>query len=451
MALRPANRFSSPRLENAKIVLLSLLTITLFLWPKYIAVGTAGMRISPYNLLILMGFAVGLVSLFYKDFSVSPLGRAGWAATILFVLLYAVRFFSDLQRGSVEGSLYYDARDFVWFGSTFPIALMLANQPRGMDVAIRAVCVSAPILVAVALIELATHQTAPSLILFNLNVDIDPTYASSLVATKMRDGAFRAQSAFQHPIVFGEVMAAILPIAIARAFDQRGRVLSSVAAASAVIGAFLSGSRAAQAALIVGVIVFGLTQLAASKQSKTWLLALIAVPVITPALLGAYDYVTQLAAGQSVAEQVSSHARVIMWTKGWPEILISPLLGHGGGSSLGLAGIKGTGGAYTIDDYYLSLLLDGGIVGVLMLALWLGAISLGVFTSGGTIQERRMRGALLAGICAILAGQKAASIPEAMSYVFFFGGLIVAGRRMPVRRGPSGSSRQLRLTFASTT
>jgi hypothetical protein len=451
MALRPANNLANPRLENAKLILLSLMTITLFLWPKYVTIGSAGMRMSPYNLLILLGFSVGMVGLLYKNYSTPSIGVIGWISIAAFTLLYAVRFYSDLQYGSVADSVYYDLRDFVWYGSPFLIALLLGIQARGLDAAIRVICIAAPILLALSFIEIATHQTIASLIIFNLNVDIDPAYATSLVATKMRDGLFRAQAIFQHPIVFGEVMAAILPVAIACAFQRRGRILAVLAAGSAVVGCLLTGSRAAQAALIIGMLVFGLAQFAMSRKSTTWVIGLVCVPIIIPMVLGAIDYFTELAAGQSAAEQASSHARVVMWIKGWPEFLKQPFLGHGGGSSLGIAGLKGTGGVYTIDDYYLSLLLDGGGVGLAMLMFWLATVAAAVFFFGGTPQERRVRAGLMAGICAVLAGQKAASIPESMSYMFFFGGLIIASRRPLIRRRTGGSSRQLRLTFEATT
>jgi hypothetical protein len=141
---------------------------------------------------------------------------------------------------------------------------------------------------------------------------------------------------------------------------------------------------------------------------------------------------------------MSSRARASQWALGYPEFLKAPMLGHGGGSSLVLAGIKGTGSVYTVDDYMLTLLVEVGIVGIALLVLWLALVGVQVLAADATPEQRRLRTGYFAGICAIAIGQKAVSITEGLSYAWFFGGLITAtsGLGRPRVRALFPSARQ---------
>src|SRR6202007_1659913 len=101
---------------------------------------------------------------------------------------------------------------------------------------------------------------------------------------------------------------------------------------------------------------------------------LLAVPVV-------YNTVEQLAAGRSYREQQSSNMRILMWERGEPLVMARPVLGYGGGTSAELAGVRANmGGTYTIDDYYLSTLLDSGYVGAVLLGLFLLSLVIGTLS-----------------------------------------------------------------------
>jgi O-antigen ligase len=57
----------------------------------------------------------------------------------------------------------------------------------------------------------------------------------------------------------------------------------------------------------------------------------------------------------------SSSARVEMLTRGMSAIIDKPLLGYGHGMSVYLAGMVGSDGHLTIDNYFLSMALDEGM------------------------------------------------------------------------------------------
>jgi O-antigen ligase len=61
--------------------------------------------------------------------------------------------------------------------------------------------------------------------------------------------------------------------------------------------------------------------------------------------------------------QASTDSRLEMWTGGFPKILERPLFGHGSGLGAETLGFTNLAGVLTIDTYWLSALLEFGVVG----------------------------------------------------------------------------------------
>jgi O-antigen ligase len=65
--------------------------------------------------------------------------------------------------------------------------------------------------------------------------------------------------------------------------------------------------------------------------------------------------------------QASTDSRIEMWWMGLPRILERPLFGHGSGLGAEVLGFTNLAGILTIDSYWLSALLEFGLVGALAL------------------------------------------------------------------------------------
>lgn len=65
--------------------------------------------------------------------------------------------------------------------------------------------------------------------------------------------------------------------------------------------------------------------------------------------------------------QASTDSRIEMWWMGLPRILERPLFGHGSGLGAETLGFTNPAGILTIDSYWLSALLEFGLVGALAL------------------------------------------------------------------------------------
>ena len=330
----------------------------------------------------------------------------------------------------------------MWGGSLFFIAVSLGVYQNTLERVSKTICYCSVLIVLICLFEALYRQSFPAFILSNFPIKLDGQFISMLTTDKTRDFTFRSQGVFSHPIVLGEVSAAMFPVALNTFFNMRNnRIISLIAVISCIIAAILSGSRSAQIALICSVIFYIFLIIISSRSRVVWATSMILLPIILLVVFYAYNSISELAAGRSSTEQQSSAMRDLMWERGWSAIISSPLIGHGGGNSAELGGIVARyGGTYTIDDYYLSALLDAGIIGLTFFFLFICSLVTGSLNGTASKRERRARMGFLAGIFAILVGQKAASITEGMAFVYFYAGLLTASQSYK-RNGPQISAR----------
>lgn len=223
-------------------------------------------------------------------------------------------------------------------------------------------------------------------------------------AEKIRDGVFRAQFTHTHPLSLGEFLAFGAPLAFSLAFAARNvarKFLWAVCLALIVGGALATASRGAVLAILLALsIAGGIFALRFLKTAAAWrfkpafglicALAVIASPAIG---VGAYRVISG-EPGESTAR--SSQGRIDQMEQAWPKILKRPSNGYGSGRAARVLGFYGT--TLTIDNYYLTLALDLGLGGPIVLAA--------MFIGMGALSAKRARGAPrdLAGIYIGLAG-----------------------------------------------
>jgi O-antigen ligase len=212
---------------------------------------------------------------------------------------------------------------------------------------------------------------------------VDPTnaYVQWAASGKIRDGIYRAQSTLGYPIAFAEF--AVISAGIALAFCVSSgrwwiRAVSVIALPVLLAGAvFSSGSRSgyiAGAGVMLGVFVAFVTLDMLNRRvslGKAFLWSMLSA--VVAAIFAVVLYVAFDRAFGSGADRGSDSYRVTMHQRAAVLASESPLIGYGVGRAAYKVKVvtPGVPSQYTIDSYFVSLLVDSGIPA---LVSFLGAV-----------------------------------------------------------------------------
>lgn len=193
-----------------------------------------------------------------------------------------------------------------------------------------------------------------------------------LLSVSARAGTdiYRVRGTTAVPLYYAEYLAMVFPVGLLLLTQAQGMLRKSAIIAALTLYAiamFLTGARTAMAGLLVAVVAFifliAWRKRAENPNSILAVGTLIAYPallvvVTTIVLTWPKAYVMILGGGQ---HQPSSDARATQWSMGI-EILKKNPLGHGSGRSAEILGFTNLGEELTIDTYYLSVMLDYGVI-----------------------------------------------------------------------------------------
>lgn len=374
------------------IFLLIGLIVTLHLWPPYVVKRFGGLpALSPIKLawlgLLVMG---GYWVLASRDMMQRLIERCRSHKLLVLLVpaLLAWRVLSSALGEQPLPQVMTLLSDVISCYVFFFLALAILRDSGDVHKLVA-------VLVVVAAVQalLASYESVVRHTLFDKFISIsdeDSAVQLDIIRQKFRDGRYRAQGTFEHPMVLAEFMGMMVPLAGAVFVTTATRWMRWVAAAFVplavlVIGA--SGSRSGFTVLMAGALLGGILWLMPRRQvnqggaQKGVLLLAMIVLLLPVFLLVAYvalQEVMTLMAGRTASEASSSMARVMMMERGIPLVLDQPVFGYGGGlGAVKLGFFDGT--RFNIDNYWLGLSLDAGVPGLLLAgAFWLGAIFYGL-------------------------------------------------------------------------
>jgi hypothetical protein len=417
----PVGRTASTR-RIFPAVICAAMTVTLYIWPKYLAIAS----LSPFNITIMLALVVGLFGL--ANSRTRPrISVLAWMAILFFAMHYAVRLIADANSPTASTSIYLDVRDLAWTGSLFVVGILLRTDSAPLERISRIVCYCVIFNAALALTEVYLQLNIPGFILGHIPINVDEDYRRMLVFEKTRDGISRAQAIFQHPLVLGEVAAASIPIILARLVDKKD-ISALFALVCAIFTVFATGSRSSQIGAAFSICTMILFYIILKRNTILWYAAMITLPLTGIAAWYAYNEAQALAVGRTKEEQLSSSYREAMWSNSRAAISEAPFLGYGAGNDLTIAGIVGKSKTTTVDNYYLTILVNSGYLGVISLSLFLVCTLFNSLTGRLSVRRQRLHAGYLAAISTILLCQSALSITEGMAFLMFFCGLLVVDR-----------------------
>lgn len=365
------------RVGWGRIWLVSLIAI-FSLWPTYIFFSVGGLpAIDPRKIVAL--FSTGLLFYFLLNKShaaESLLGKTGGGARTLVLIVAAylvLRFLSSFSSENVFSSAVFFLWDFVNYYSVLFLALILLRE-KSHEYFLRTLLWVAFFVAAYALFEKAIGQNL--LTSFAPQSERFSDFARAMMIERLRDGFFRAQSTFEHPLLLAEFAALCFCFSLSvllLAQSAKAKVWSSVLCIMLLATVWATNSRAAYVALAVSsAAIFLLKILMPSdlerdaerslRKIKFFSIVFLGIVVAIPLLLFVLE-------GGSRDERSSSMARIAMLELGFPSLIANPILGIGPGMAGSVAGITTGAGVATLDNYLLAVAMDSGIPALILFLL----------------------------------------------------------------------------------
>lgn len=425
---------------------LMLLVLLLACWPSYMFLKFGGMP-SIDGRKLMMGFSI--IAMVYLVTNCRQLLYFGYAdegialRVGLFLLLAFViwRLASCFVSGYPLVSLVQVIWDIVNYYFLFILGILIFR-----DKLLRQRFMMTFMLVAIMIFLYAVIEWK---IGKNLLLEFAPRNAdfaefnAMLNLARVRDGVFRAQGTFEHPLVLAEFSAMVASFGLATVLWKGAgaeRYVGFITLLLAPVAGWMSGSRIAFIAMGAGLFVVGLLWLvhARKQQSVEKRVArkLFFVTAVVTAVLVAVPTMMLVAKGKSHSENTSTQARVVMLERGIPSITTNPILGAGPGSAASIAGIMGGSGILTLDNHLLAIAIESGVMSlllflaVLIYPLWRAFTRL----TGGVCVE----GAFLAGgagaMVAFVIARTVLAIPYNQSFAFLIAGMMLAASAVRLPR-----------------
>lgn len=417
--------------EAVRVLSVGLISVVALsvLWPRYLFVHKFGLPgVNPLTLMTMFFFGLCVCQLVFSSrvsMRVGGVFRQGAVVSALAVIWLGWRV---LASALGEEGLYSSVellKELVYVGSFFLFGLYLASFPSGPHAVVRTFVFCGFVVALIAIYEaLAQHNPFVGFIQITDNSSSAMALAS-IAADKVRGGEFRVQSTFDHPIVFAQFVAALIPLCFFVVRYDKGvfwRLVGLLAVPLAAVAIIKSGSRSGFVSLAVALTVTGAVWWLRTLVHGRWMkaVAIVVLPALLFGLATAMFVVSELAAGRTRVESGSSNVRLKMLSDGVAALWESPIWGFGHGMALSKAGVVNPSGIATIDSYWLSVAVDYGYIGLLLLVALIVAFSwkglVFAVRSGG--KEGAFVGACVSSVLALFATFAAVSIYQNMTMLW---------------------------------
>lgn len=345
------------------------------IWPRYLYFQYAGLPgVNPFTLgtMGMLAIAVGLLgSSSSCSVAVFQQFQNGSWTSMLAVLWMVWRLFASTLGEQPFFSVVELIKEMVYVGSFFLFGLFLASYRFGPRAVVRVFVVCGLLVSFIGLYEAFVQRNPFVGFITNMGDASAPQALLAIAVEKVRAGAYRAQSTFDHPIVFAQYVAALVPLALYTVFHDRNmlmRVIGLIALPVALLAIVKSGSRSGYFSVAIAFAfaasIWWLRALIHGRFTKA--IAIVAFPALLGGLVLGWLFLNELIAGRNQHEISSSMVRMLMLRDGVAALWDSPIWGFGHGLSVVKAGVVNPAGLATIDNYLLTIAVDYGYFGLLL-------------------------------------------------------------------------------------
>lgn len=425
----------------------TILLLVAFLWPRYfyLQVGGFGVSLFIVSTFFFVSFIVP-IGLMYPRVAANFIGQISRSGYVwfAFIMTFSWRLLTSAIAQPINGELPFATflRSHLAIAAYFLIGSVFFLDKRMRR---RFPFFIIVIVFPIALLGLVEYLTETKiLILTGLSrFAISNANLNGILLETFRSGHYRVQSLFSQPLVFGQFMAAMLPVCLAVAGVTRGgwRFAAWSAVFLCLESIWISTSRSAIFVAVVAGVSYAVLRFASrSRNKRVTLLVCTFVLLYVGGTASLVSDSTSLITGQTLEEQISSEARGAMLERTFEQASRSPVFGAGDGSSKWLAGIIGKDGdVATIDSLYLSIILCNGYLGLIFtVTLFIAIIIMGTQNAlnASTVESRIINAGLTALVVGLSVGFSVLTIEDNLVFVYLSAAYMMADRIFYVRRLP---------------
>lgn len=419
-----------------------------FLWPRYLFFQFGGKGISGFTLVAAALLVSAIMSLFIRHRLRSKVGVGVARSKLqvgLFVALWLWRFLCDVTVGGGGQAAFGTFLDLLYLGSWFISGVIIFADDRIRGYVPYAMLVAVLVATLFGLVEYQTGVPLARMLGFgNLSLD-----AASFTQDLSRGGANRVRSLFSHPIVYGQMIGGLAPFALFLLFSRRlgDKFLGALMALAIGVSLVLCNARSPLVVTAVAIVCFMAFYLFDLRRKLRLFLAMLGLMVAVAAMPIGLNMLDQVLSGRSAEEASSTTARTIQIDRGTTALRGSPIMGFGFGSAGEYAATRaGDGTRVSVDNYYLTVAVESGYVGLaLFLALLMAMCLQGLraIYSATLDRARSLNCAALGTIAGLASGLTVVSISDSLSVIFQMGGFLIAatGASVIARRERAATQR----------
>jgi hypothetical protein len=420
------SRVHMPGLPALVFVWGLMLVALSIVWPRYGFFALGGLpQVTPFTLMAILSWLLLPCLLVLDPVMRNRFGFAIWSNSLVLSLVGAWivwRFLTSALGEDPGSSLFETAREVVYLTPILFMTILISTMPSGKLWISRTMVVSALLVLLLAALESALKRSVVDIL--GLRFAIDAQSAVNVTEVTLRAGLVRIKSVFSHPIVFGQFLAFIFPIAVWSLFKERSglmRLLSLTVVALIPWAVVITGSRAAIVGLAVAVFTFVLIYAVHRLRQNlhTGVLVILGVLLISTITFAAVSgQILDLISGRNSVESTSTIYREAMISKGLDEISYSPIFGFGDGRAAYHAGFVGRNNILTIDSLYLSTLLNNGWVGLaIFVSVWI-FYARSALLSVLTNKKFQIEAAMIAGVISLFFTFSIVTISDNITLLF---------------------------------
>jgi O-antigen ligase len=429
------SRLSPYALGAAWVAAFSLLVYLAVLWPRLLVFALGFTNQTPLSALTVAMF-LGALFLFATRPAVmrhyygsSQLG----IAVALFLALILCKYISAFGGQDPPGSVNVLNNTISYYMSFFIIGLAMFADPRNEENFPRILLIAGLVAAVLGIYEMLRQNALTVEFGWVFNFGAPQSFAGeNLKANTYRGGLLRAKSTFMHPIVFGQFVAACLPLAFLINPEGKSKLwrwtMVFIALGLAILA---TNTRSPLVGAAVSFAVYGGLGILALRRSRTVIMLAIVIAALAMTIFLVFgEDVTSLISGRTAEEVSSSQARNLMFERAFFALDGSPIFGYGEGRSVFVAGIFTAAGVLTIDSLYISYLIDNGYLGVGVFAIFFSYVFLvgirGLRRLVDEQKKRRLR-AVMAFVASLLFGQSILSLQDNLVFAYLGAAYIIAG------------------------
>ncbi len=426
--------------------------ISLLLWPNYLAISLPGLpwltaqRIFLGPMAFLLLVAVSTSSEFRARIG-NVMRESPWISRPLlaFVAIQFVTMFFSSHLGDTANR--FTSNQLAWSVIFFTSCFLFLKEGRAEKL-MRIVCLAVVGLSIISIFEFRKGgvlwaEHIPSF----LAVADESVQRMLMGSTRSGTGMYRLQGTYPTPLNYAEIMGLSTSLIIHSIMRAR-QLWQKIVLMAYVPGHFMviwgTDSRLGMIGFFGSFLLyFFIWSIRRWKTRPTDILApgfVLGYPAIIAGFLVlslVWQRLGSMVWGGG-AQQASNDARKAHWAALWPKLARWPF-GHGAGNSGDALGYANGAGVVTVDSYYISVLLDYGVIGFfvfygMLVAAMTSALSYGSKSSDGETQIL-MPIAVILGLFAIVKGVLSQEGNHAL--IFMLMGMVCAltyrARRLPQR------------------